>query len=358
MVSQDEENAELGPAAGCLVSGKRICVAGAGIAGTAFAVSLRRLCSEQGVKPPQIHLYERDEAPDARGSYSLSVRGDLGGLQVLQRLGLVDALMKYKEPGDGFHIARHTFKPLVRAVDIPLPGSKLRAALRPEEQKAYLGVCMISGRTGPLEKLPPQIEAGQWRVMSPTGTGLFVSPLERECAQWNLSFRAPESLCAELNERFRDPKARQEYLDTVIAEKGKPFAEPWPTLLCKTDLSYGLSASNPSDKLPHRNRAPVVFIGDACHPMNPFSGSGANMALVDGLQLAQQLMDPVHRTLSAAVESYDDTSGPRVTRAIMAGRKNIALAHSRGWQQLKFVVVYFIAGWIVAIKAWLKGLQA
>lgn len=60
-----------------------------------------------------------------------------------------------------------------------------------------------------MNKLPPQVQAGQWRVMSPSGTGLFVSPLELVCAQWNLSFRAPESLCAQLNEQFKDPTARQ-----------------------------------------------------------------------------------------------------------------------------------------------------
>ena len=41
-------------------------------------------------------------------------------LQVLQRLGLVDALMPFKEPGDGFHISRHNFKPLVAAIDQPV----------------------------------------------------------------------------------------------------------------------------------------------------------------------------------------------------------------------------------------------
>ena len=84
------------------------------------------------------------------------------------------------------------------------------------------------------------------------------------------------------------------------------------------------------------------------------AGSGANCALIDGLQLAEELMDPAHSTLSAAIASYDDTSGPRVKSAIMAGRKNLAVVHSQGWQQVKWVVIYFIAGWFVAIKAWFK----
>lgn len=50
-----------------------------------------------------------------------------------------------------------------------------------------------------------------------------------------------------------------------------PFAEPMPTLLRHTQ-AHNVSASNINDKMPHSNRSPIVFIGDACHPMSPFSG--------------------------------------------------------------------------------------
>ena len=60
-------------------------------------------------------------------------------------------------------------------------------------------------------------------------------------------------------------------MDTEVEWRGADFAEPWPTLLRRTQAA-GLKASNPMDKLPHDNVSPVVFIGDACHPMSPFSG--------------------------------------------------------------------------------------
>ena len=59
-------------------------MAGAGIGGLAFAASLQLLCEEQGVKPLQIQLFERDKNAEVRAGqgYSLSVRSDSGGLQV------------------------------------------------------------------------------------------------------------------------------------------------------------------------------------------------------------------------------------------------------------------------------------
>ena len=95
-----------------------------------------------------------------------------------------------------------------------------------------------------------------------------------------------------------------------------------------------------------------AWVGDCTN-----AGSGANQALRDGFQLAEQLGNPEHASLGAAVAAYDDASGPRVTHAIMDGRKNIAVAHSRGWQQTKFVIIYTIAGWVLAFKAWVMGLK-
>ena len=66
-------------------AGKRVYVSGGGLGGLAFALGLLRLCQEQGVSPlPKVRVFERDVSADARSTqgYSLSVRGDSGGLQV------------------------------------------------------------------------------------------------------------------------------------------------------------------------------------------------------------------------------------------------------------------------------------
>ena len=76
---------------GCFHAGKHILVAGAGVGGLTFAVSLHRLCAEQNIPhPPKVTLFERDHDSSERvgRGYSLSVRSDSGGLQV-GTMGLV-----------------------------------------------------------------------------------------------------------------------------------------------------------------------------------------------------------------------------------------------------------------------------
>ena len=80
------------------LEGKTIIIAGAGIAGSAFVIALRKLWDPR-LKEPTIILYDRD-SPDVtaqREGYTLSLAGydNSGGLVALKKLGLLeDALEK------------------------------------------------------------------------------------------------------------------------------------------------------------------------------------------------------------------------------------------------------------------------
>lgn len=58
----------------------------------------------------------------------------------------------------------------------------------------------------------------------------------------------------------------------VLKGKTQDFTEPWLTMFERT-LWRNVSIYAPVDKLPHANTAPIIFIGDSCHPMVPFSGT-------------------------------------------------------------------------------------
>ncbi len=61
-----------------------MAIAGAGLAGLAFALSLLQHCKQSGVTPlPKITIFDRDASAEARigQGYLLTVRSDTGGLQ-------------------------------------------------------------------------------------------------------------------------------------------------------------------------------------------------------------------------------------------------------------------------------------
>lgn len=124
------------------LSGKTIVIAGAGIGGLSFAIALHKQWpSNTTAEPPTIILYERDSAENAIGreGYSLSLRSDPpGGMQALQKLGVIDAMIEasikdVEKNHGGFCIWNRDFSEVikVRAV-VPrgLPVGSLRIARR------------------------------------------------------------------------------------------------------------------------------------------------------------------------------------------------------------------------------------
>jgi 2-polyprenyl-6-methoxyphenol hydroxylase-like FAD-dependent oxidoreductase len=75
--------------------------------------------------------------------------------------------------------------------------------------------------------------------------------------------------------------------------------------------------------------ANIVFIGDANSSKSPFSGSGANTALLDAVDLATQLSKSV--SIRAAIENFDAESVPRSRKAIKRGLLTIMLLHVDGF---------------------------
>lgn len=60
-----------------------------------------------------------------------------------------------------------------------------------------------------MDPLPRPTGEGQWMVPAPTGTFLFVSPLEQHRVHWSVSWQAPLPLAAQLNVKLKDPSTAQ-----------------------------------------------------------------------------------------------------------------------------------------------------
>ena len=108
---------------------------------------------------------------------------------------------------------------------------------------------------------------------------------------------------------------------------------------------------NAMDKQPfphtkaNRKDMPVIFIGDSNHAMSPFAGNGANMALMDGLELAEHFCKAT--SLDSALAQYDSSSMTRSKSAIRISHWVISLAHARGWMLTFYIFLSKIISFLL-----------
>jgi 2-polyprenyl-6-methoxyphenol hydroxylase-like FAD-dependent oxidoreductase len=372
------------------------------------------------LSPPIITVYERDRKVTdlSREGYSLSIRSDSlsGGIQALNKLGVLDAMLRVTIAGTkgdrgGFVIwdkdwnevikmkARSSDKdllvPSIRVarkalrevlIDAVPPqvkmhwetacigvaqlnngkirvqlsngevdhcdlliaadgaNSKIRACLRPDDMLSFTGAVSIGGRAKFSHGIPAPVDKEWGTIIGANGAGLFASPLDEHSAIWSLSYLASEP-------RDKVQGVGDQLLQEAL-DRGRAIGQPFKTLVQATDVS-NVGIYNAKDKAPfphvekkgtlkHGN---VIFIGDSNHAMSPFAGNGANMALMDGWELAEQLCKS--NSLLAAVTAYDLLSLPRSKRAIQTSHWSIAIAHAQGWK-LKFYI--FLLRFIIQSK--------
>lgn len=72
----------------------------------------------------------------------------------------------------------------------------------------------------------------------------------------------------------------------------------------------------------------LTLIGDAAHVMPPFAGEGANMAMLDALELSEHLTDHAYNTLEEAISNYEVKMHKRAAKAIKESLENGEKMHS------------------------------
>ena len=116
------------------------------------------------------------------------------------------------------------------------------------------------------------------------------------------------------------------------------------TPICESCSNTPTIASNGAcsirDPLPTWSKGPVTLLGDAAHPMLPFLGQGAVMAIEDAYVLARELSGSP-RISAAALRAYEAERIPRTTAVQLAARKQAnVLHHSNGVGELKIDWLY------------------
>ena len=395
-------------------AGKAIVVAGAGIAGLSFVLALRQEWPLSET-PPTIIIYERDvqDGGVEREGYSLSIRSDgaCGGMQALQKLGLLESMLRISVTGiqegrGGFALWRTNWaeilkvKPRSPPDSPPVPNmriaryllrrtliealspndairwgtactgasqlpdgqvqiqlssgqaqecdfliaadganSKLHRNLRPDDNLCFAGAVCISGNARLPDGIPRPVTEDWGLVLGGGGTGLFASPIDQHTAVWSVSY-----LIAEPRRTMKQPIPIEQINDQLqeALDRGILFAEPFQSLVRATDHST-LMVFNAMNKQPfahtelNRKQMPVVFIGDSSHAMSSFAGSGANMTLMDGVELSEHICKS--RSFDSALAKYDSPSITRSKSVIRISHWVIAIAHAHGWKLTLYILL-------------------
>lgn len=72
----------------------------------------------------------------------------------------------------------------------------------------------------------------------------------------------------------------------------------------------------------------LTLMGDAAHVMPPFAGEGANMAMLDALELSEYLTDNRYHTLKEAISQYEINMQKRAATATKESLENGERMHS------------------------------
>lgn len=83
----------------------------------------------------------------------------------------------------------------------------------------------------------------------------------------------------------------------------------------------------------------LTMIGDAAHVMPPFAGEGANMAMLDALELSECLTSDKYKTVQEAISDYENIMRKRASEAAQESIENGEKMHSK--EALKTMLEFF-----------------
>ena len=147
------------------------------------------------------------------------------------------------------------------------------------------------------------------------GIALGVLPIDAERLVWYLQFDSQRCPTPE-----ESPQARRAFVQQLVGE----WADPIPHLLAITDFSR-VHVWRPLDvdPVPSFYRGNLVLIGDAAHPLHPFTSQGVSSAIADAVALAGVVHGSVnaHTSLDDALAGYSSRRRAQCAPYVAKGRK-------------------------------------
>jgi salicylate hydroxylase len=294
--------------------------------------ALRRLGLDEAIRAVS-QLVTEFTIWSRQGKHLLTMRGQPHSLRV-PRVALRNLLLRDVNPLITFDArctgyTEHQGKPVVRfadgreeTADIVVACDGVKSAIRQQligDRPHYLGLSAISGRVITVEQYP-WLSDGPVLVIG-KGVSLILDQ-QKDTIGWSLTLRTKQKELELLS-----PSALHERMSAAIPHWYAPIREIINATPIEAITSLG--GFYDRDPLQHARAGTLVLLGDAAHPMSPFRGEGANMAMLDALFLTEVLRVPQNDQLVQALAKYEQEMLNRTRKAVLLSRKAAKEMHSR-----------------------------
>jgi hypothetical protein len=203
--------------------------------------------------------------------------------------------------------------------------SKIRSYLT-DIKPVYSGIIMLEGNVS--KENAPQIDAliKGGKIMAFGNTqNILLGQKGNGDLGFYASFKADENWAADSGLDFSDNAQMLQWFQNEYSG----WSPVWEELFrkAKTPFIPRLIYSMPLDQT-WEAQSNLTLIGDAAHVMPPFAGEGANMAMLDALELSEYLTDGRYHTLQEAISNYEQAMRKRAAIATEGSLENGERMHS------------------------------
>lgn len=203
--------------------------------------------------------------------------------------------------------------------------SKIRPYLT-DFQPVYSGIIMLEGNVSK-EKAPyinALIKGGKIMAFG-NGKNILMGQKGSGDLGFYASFKADENWAIASGLDFSDPYQILQWFITEYPE----WSSVWHELFENAQTPfiprpiYAMPLDQTWKTMPN-----LTLMGDAAHVMPPFAGEGANMAMLDALELSECLTNDHYHTLEEAIAHYEARMRKRAAAATQESLENGERMHS------------------------------
>ncbi len=192
----------------------------------------------------------------------------------------------------------------------------------------YSGVTMLEGNVYDAEKATPRIYAllNGGKIMAfGNGKNILMGQKGNGEIGFYASVKTDEAWAVNNGLNYADKTQLLSWFKTAYSE----WSSIWYELFENAATPfiprpiYCMPLNQTWEALPN-----VTMLGDAAHVMPPFAGEGANMAMLDALELSECLTSSTYNTLQEAISFYEINMRKRAAMAAQESLENSERMHS------------------------------